>query len=339
MKKKQLRKLISLFEFLPLAGAILSGKTVPEAEASQINEALKSLRIMRNDTANTFIVKVFDEINHNLYHLPDSRMEYYLEDILRGFAGISPFLCYPFGIPGSEIFNDSPDAPQNDFPDECLASLRLLSSLEEDTDIDDDSLSDAAKYLFSCYALLLFFSRTFDSRCLHFKLNLDEIQHRLGIYIPCDRNYNELINAGYWDKVLEMVSEDETPPKALPENTDREEPKIKPFTEWLNHKMPEKLASICKYVFDAKHRQKDYAIMLCLLHQYRYINLNKKNRRHFYDSWFQFIGKPFPKNHNYYAINKHIDPYEGFQMIDDDSSHYHNIQGLFDWKLKVTRGM
>ena len=83
MKKKQLRKLISLFEFLPLAGAILSGKTVPEAEVSEINEALKSLRMMRDDSANTFMVKVFDEINHNLYHLPDSRMEYYVEDILR----------------------------------------------------------------------------------------------------------------------------------------------------------------------------------------------------------------------------------------------------------------
>jgi hypothetical protein len=289
MKKKQLRKLISLFEFVPLAGEILSGKRVPEATAFQISEALQPLREIRDDTANTFMVKVFDEINHNLYYLPDSRMEYYVEDILRGLAGVSPFLCYPFGVPWSEIFTGTPDGPQNDFPDECLATLRLLSGLGEDTDIDDDRLSDAEKYLFSCYALLLFFSRTFDSRCLHFKLNLDEIQDRLGIYIPCNRNYIDLVNAGYWDKVLEDVSKNEIPPKALPEHAARERPKIKPFTEWLNHKKPEKLASICKYVFDAKHRQKDYAVMLCLLHQYDYIDLNKKHRKDFYDSWFDFI--------------------------------------------------
>ena len=339
MKTKQLCKFITLFEFVPLAGEILSGKTIPEAAGSQISEALKSLREIRDDPDNTFMAKLFREINHNLFHLSDNKMEYYVEDILREFRDIAPFLCYPFGVPWSETFTGSAGTTQNDFPEECITTLKLLSGLREDTDIDDNSLSDAAKYLFSCYAIMLLFSRTLDARCLLFKLDLYEIQNRLGIYIFFNRNSIDLANAGYLDIALEEVTKDETPPKALPEHASREKPKIKPFTEWLICKKPEKLAAICKYVFDAKHRPLDYAIMLCILHQYGYIQLHEKHRIDFYDSWYAFVGKPFPKNHNYYAINKHIDTYEGFHFINDDKSNYKNIKDLFDWKLEMSTSL
>jgi len=52
MKTKQLCKFITLFEFVPLAGEILSGKTIPEAAGSQISEALKPLREIRDDPDN-----------------------------------------------------------------------------------------------------------------------------------------------------------------------------------------------------------------------------------------------------------------------------------------------
>jgi len=339
MKIKQIRKFIALFDYLPLAGEILSAKSLPEQNStSKISAALQTVREIRNDPDNSFMVSLFDEINHNLYHLPDSRLEPYIEDILRGFTNVSPFLYYPLGMPWPETTDEQADTPQDGLSPECRATLQLLSGLSKDTDVDDESFSDAAKYVFSCYAVLLFFSKTFDSRCLLFKLNLYEIQDRLGIYILYDRDYNELINAGYWDKVLEEVIKDETPVKALTERAARESLKIKPFSEWLNHKNPEKLASICRYVFDVRHSPKDYAIMLCLLHQYGYINLDEKHRIDFYDSWFAYIGKSFPKNHNYYAINRYIDTYGGgFHMVDDDKPYYQNKQELFDWKLKTSR--
>lgn len=336
MKKKQVRKFIALFECLPLAGEILSGETVRGQDTvSKITRALQSAREIRDDPHNRFMINLFDEIDHNLYHLPDSRLEPYVADILRGLTDISLFLCYPPGAPLPANLAVTAGDPQNDLPLPCLATLRQLTALQEDTDIDDESLSDVAKYVFSCYALLLFFSKTFDARCLHFKLDLYEIQERLGIYIPCNRDYNELINAGYWDKVLEEVSKDETPAKALPENSAPESTQVRPFTDWLHHKNPEKLASVCKQVFDTDHRPKDYAIMLCLLHQNDYIRLPEKHRTGFYDSWYAFIGKPFPKNHNYYSINKHIDTNDGFQVINDEEPYYLNIKTLFDRKLRM----
>jgi hypothetical protein len=108
---------------------------------------------------------------------------------------------------------------------------------------------------------------------------------------------------------------------------------INDFTDWLQHDHPEALAAFCKTIFDVKHRPKDYAVMTSLLRLNKLIDLHESHRRPFYESWYTFIGKDFPKSNNYHSINKHMEPYT-FDFINDTDPEYVLLRRKFEKGLQ-----
>ena len=111
---------------------------------------------------------------------------------------------------------------------------------------------------------------------------------------------------------------------------------IKPFSEHLKHAKPIELANICQAIFNKNNSPKDYAIMLCLLSEKKFVTVPNKTRKPFYESWYRFINMKLPKDSNFTAINKHIDDkaYNGFAFRDETDQDYRFLKDALDKTLK-----
>ena len=110
---------------------------------------------------------------------------------------------------------------------------------------------------------------------------------------------------------------------------------ILPFFKHLLHNEQEKLADLCISIFNKNKSPKDYAIMLCLLSENKYIVIQNKGRKVFFEEWYKFINEPLPYKDNYIAINKHIvdKAANGFVFKDETDSDYCNLKEIFDKAL------
>jgi hypothetical protein len=337
MKKKRIRQFLGLFDSLTKAGEIMAGYFEENPEAlenakSTVSQAYSMNQAILDDPSDEFMIRLFDEIDNNLYDFPHSRPEYF-KDILRGFSDIVHFLDYQSDI---ELVDDpgyTHRIGEMYFAGHFGAVLMFLNGYQMNENAREDDLPVPEKYILSCYMLMLFFANSLDSRCLHFGFDLAEFQRELGIFILRERNLAGLAQAGYLDKVKEIISREESLQKALPAPGTSGAFAAKTFTDWLHHDDPPALASLCSAVFNESRSPKAYAAMFCLLQERRFIHVAKNHRRVFYESWYRFIGRPFPAGGNYSAINKFIDYRHGFQFLDDTDADYVNLEMKFNREL------
>ena len=109
----------------------------------------------------------------------------------------------------------------------------------------------------------------------------------------------------------------------------------RPFFKHLLYDKPEELSEICKSTFNKNNSPKDYAIMLCLLSENKYVIIPNKARKFFFEAWYKFINKQVPDKDNYYAINKYIidKAANGFVFKDETDPDYCNLKEIFDKEL------
>jgi hypothetical protein len=90
----------------------------------------------------------------------------------------------------------------------------------------------------------------------------------------------------------------------------------------------EKLESI----FNQNQSPKEFAIMVCLLTQYGYVTINSRGRKAFYKSWYDFINLEYPKNENFYSINKFIEDtsISGFIFKELNDVTYLHLEKMFE---------
>lgn len=211
MKKKQLRKFIALFDRLPEAAGILSGRydndqTEKDDLSSTVSEAYQAIRDIVEDPELKFLTKVFDEIDDNLYDY-NSCCDKYIKDLLSGFAWIAPFLEFSPKMEWMNLDDEScPEDEQNCFP-LYIATLSLISQAENLAGHEDE-LTGAEKYILACSNLLQNFAESLDARCLRFDLDFPAIQDELNIYIQTNRDLEKLALSGYMDKVKMLVSKE-----------------------------------------------------------------------------------------------------------------------------------
>jgi hypothetical protein len=337
MKKKYLRKFIALFDCLTDAGNVLSGRydANPEKKemiGSRVSSAYSVNRNILNDPGKEFLTKVFDEINDNLYEYSLNQAEY-VRDLLRGFMNITRWLDYTSWIEWEgDTYYCRVDEKYTSASHRAALNL-LFGMLERDP---GDKLTEFEEYIVSCSSLLDVLAHFLDGRCLHFNMDLISIQNELGISILGARDLEGLVRAGYPDKVMQLLQSGEESQKALLESQPPEAETMLTFPEYLRHKKANELAAVCKKIFNAKQSPKAYAIMLSLLAEHQLIYLAEKQRRDFFESWYNYIGRHIPKNGNFYSINKHIDSNMNFQFINDTDALYVNLERKFDhalWKL------
>ena len=347
MKTKHLREFVALFACLPDAELILSGKNEWLSEKDPMDAQLEIIsinarieEIHRNNSP--FLTALYDEMNHNLYKYSLNQREY-IEDILISFKEYAPF------IDEEEYYKEEGEF---DWLDKRYrnfgATCKLFTRYEEDCErYSVDHYSIIEQYVLNCYFLMYSFFSYLDGRCVHFKLDLMQIQNEMNIFLRRRRYVDHLVDAGYSSKVKQLGIDDVTELKALPPspdslNSELPEPKALPpasdsgdssivsFTEWLHHDDPVALAGLCKEIFNRKSSPKNYAIMLSLLLEDEIIYLPEKHRREFYESWYIFIGKAIPANNNYNSINKHLDVFnDGIRFANDTDPDYLNLRNRF----------
>ena len=349
MEKKLLREFIALFELLPQAELILSENTQWLSQKDDLDAQLEILevnnRIEEIDFPKSqFLTALFGEVNDNLYKYPLNQREY-IEDVLISFKELAPF------IDEEEYYKDK-DKDEEDVlalfhgrHSNYGATRKLFTRFAEDAErYSIDHYSNTEQYVINCYCLMYRFFSYLDARCVHFKLDLMKIQKEMNIYLNRRRYVDHLVDAGYAAKLnllgitdeyeeVKALPEDNTQIKALPASPAPVEQKIDEFPVWFQPDNPGALAVLCKEIFDFKHRPKDYAIMTSLLLKNKFIDLHESHRRPFYESWYTFIGKPFPTNNNYHSINKHLDPYS-FEFINDTDPDYKLLSRKFEKGLQ-----
>lgn len=309
MKTKQLRKFTALFDHLRDADDILSGKYKRKRRERldicvRLKDAAAEINDLLFDSQDKFLEKITDEINDNLYKYPLSREEY-IKDLLRSFAGaVQVFDKWVYSdvlelTPADDLYD--PDSRSNSY---------VFQSIEKGEDRNTNVVTD---YVMACSMSLWMFSEKLDKRCLHFSLDLMDIQKDLGIFIHKHRVLWTL-GVGYDDKIKWIQEKAGTAPKALPDSNTPETKPAKSFHDWLKHDKRDELAEICKNIFNEYESPKHYAIMLCVLSSLRFVMIVRGQRKEFYKAWYTFIGKPFAPGSNFYAINKYIveKPKDGF---------------------------
>ncbi len=336
MEKKYLRKFGSLFDCLPDADEILSGKHNENQDVNNllIQKVSSAYIINRNiieDTQYKFLKHVFDEIDNNLYQYPLSR-EDYIKDLLRVFINILPYLDPATDIEWVRFKNSAFSHQDMDFPAFYGATLQLLVGLDDRFNQKGDDLTEVENYVLSCSALLFCFSGYLDSRCLHFDLDLFAIQTEINIFICRERDIDGLFLSGYEDKLLPIMMKEKPLPKALPGVRPLQIKTSKSFPDHLMVKKPLKLAAICEKIFNRHESPKDYAIMLCLLVEHKFIAIQNRGRSDFFRSWYTFINRPVPNN--FEAENKHIDIKDGFCFYNDNDLDYKNLKMYFNKSLQ-----
>ena len=325
MKKKQLRKFISLFGSLADADAVLSGKyDQNRREKLNICAKLKLANAEVNnlvfDGKGKFLKKVTDDVNDNLYKYPLSRVEY-IKDLLRSLARTMQVLdkwVYRNVIelsPEDPLYNK--DSNNNSLP---------FQSIHE----GENGNSIVTDYVMACSMSLWLFSQKLDKRCLHFDLDLIDIQKEVGIFVYNQRIPGNLVDSGYADKVKWIHEKEAARTKALPNPGLHVEKHVKSFPDWLTHKRPDDLAGICKKIFNKNESPKEYAIMLCLLSQNGCVSIADRQRKPFYEAWYNFINRPLPTNNSYSSINKYIQEKaaNGFHF-DVNDIDYLNLEKIF----------
>lgn len=290
MKSKQIRRFVSLFEFLPVADSILAGiydpfpkkklKVIPKAELAYagIVEAV-------NGSPESFIFKVYDEINSNLYRYVSNRKEY-IKDLLMQLVGIEPFL------------DQDGKYKDNYLPDGSVrwgATNRFLARYAANP--EEVAVTVVETYVITCGGLLDLFKRILRQRCELFGIDLAGIENEF---------YTNLYR--YDENVLKQIENGEEPNalKALPAPALPEIKPVKSFSGYINHDQPAGLAEICKKVFNRNNSPKEYAIMFVLLSSRRLILIARGRRKAFFEAWYDFIGKSYNPGTNFYAINKYI---------------------------------
>ena len=137
--------------------------------------------------------------------------------------------------------------------------------------------------------------------------------------------------------------------KIFPDHPDKAQQsvKMKTFPDYLilpsNNgclkKDQEKLAEICKNLFNANHSPKEYAVMLCLLSEKNLVSVPSKRRKDFFLSWYSFIDQPPPSNHNFSVINRFIaDKGSSFIFKDEADGDFRNLKNIF-FKSLITNNI
>jgi hypothetical protein len=309
MKRKSMQKFIALFDHLPDADNVLSGKYIRNRRerldiCAKLKTAHDQIFDLLFNSRGIFLEKVTGEINDNLYKYPLSR-EDYIKDLLRSFAAEIKILD-KWIFRG--VFEVKPGDPLYD--KESKQKSYVFQSIEDGEDKDKKA---AADYIMACSTALWMFSDKLDARCLHFSLDLMDIQKEVGIFIHKHRALWTL-GARYKDKIKWLEEKAGIAPKAKPDSDTPAAKPVKSFPDWLKHDKRDELAVICKKIFNDNESPKEYAVMFCLLSSLRIILIARGQRKEFYKAWYAFIGKPFDPGSNYYAINKYIveKPKDGF---------------------------
>jgi hypothetical protein len=108
---------------------------------------------------------------------------------------------------------------------------------------------------------------------------------------------------------------------------------LKPFKEYFDEKYKETLPEICKTIFNANNRPKDYAIMASLLSENNLINI-AITPAHFFKAWYSFIGREIKEGENFNAIKKHFDERDIFVFSNDSDKQYQKLNTAFEKALK-----
>ena len=109
----------------------------------------------------------------------------------------------------------------------------------------------------------------------------------------------------------------------------------RPFFNYLIHDNPLELANVCKSIFNKNSSPKDFAIMLCILSEKGLINIQNRNRKKFFEAWYQFINKQLPLNRNFEALNKYIidKAANGFVFKDETDMDFCSLRDIFTKSL------
>ena len=339
MKKKRLREFIALFQCLPDAELILSDntnrlqKSLPETEKEICS--LKDKTWDMNGPDDPFMTFLFDEIDDNLYKHPLNQREY-IEDILIIFKELARF------IDEEKYYKDEDENWMWRRYSDYGATRKLIYMFIENAErYGFDHYSGIEQYVIYSYCLMSNFFDFLDGRCIHFKLDLMQIQKEMNIFLSRRRVVRNLMDDGYASKIKllgirdewdadKAVPENSSAMKALPPASAPEEQKINDFKDWLNHNNPNALAALCRELFNRRQSPKIYAVMVCLLCMKKIIVFNEKRRRNFYESWYAYINRPLPANNNYEAINKHLDVSPGINFINDTDPDYINLRRKFE---------
>jgi hypothetical protein len=120
--------------------------------------------------------------------------------------------------------------------------------------------------------------------------------------------------------------------KNISDNT----PVIPSFPEYIQSEKNNEVAELCKKLFSVGHSQKRYAIMFCLLSDKGLITVPDRKRNSYYKAWYLYINIPFPKNNNFYAINKYLfdRAVNGFMFENTSDLDYVQLETAFNKILK-----
>ncbi|HEY3372260.1 MAG TPA: hypothetical protein VGK10_15500 [Prolixibacteraceae bacterium] len=230
-------------------------------------------------------------------------------------------------------------------------SLRIL--LREKNSIDTDEIF--TRYFENCYRFLDYSNRKIalphkrksksDLILEHLKIEEQDLFESEPLFFECKPWEKDTISeikevALFYPVWVKKTHLNNTIQNIAPEST--RPPKklipVLPFPD-LFIQSKEKIGGICETVFNKNQSPKDYAIMLCLLSQGGFITTGNKQRKAFYKSWYNYIGRPFPKDCNFYPINKYIadKAANGFYFNDEEDMDYLNLKDAFDKALKKNK--
>lgn len=116
-----------------------------------------------------------------------------------------------------------------------------------------------------------------------------------------------------------------TPPKTKPPKP------IKPFEQYFAPKYREVLPELCKLIFNANNSQKDYAIMVCLLHEKYLLTFERAD---LYKSWYNFIERSFSPKESFAAINNHFIDIDPAYVCNESDIRYKQLKKAFEKVLK-----
>lgn len=341
MEKKYLRKFIALFDSLPEADLFLSVEYDCQPEVDLIQSVkyvtehhaeIKSNILSANatnqgvlyDDEKKLLTKLYDEIDNNLYNYPLSR-EVYVKDLLRAFIHVAPFLDTKVNYKDYEF--------RLNCPVYTGAARKVLGRFTKDPEENFIEFSEVEEYVLSCFELLSYFADYLDSRCLHFYMDLFEIQEDINIFINRYRINWQLEYTGLDKKSRQILMKEERNQEALSLARPPIFKTIKNFPAHLIHKQPLKLAAVCKNLFNLHESPKDYAIMLCLLVEHKYTSIQDRKRSDFFRSWYSFINREIPSN--FEAENKYIDvTKDGTCFYNDNDVDYKGLKKFFNESLQ-----
>ncbi len=195
--------------------------------------------------------------------------------------------------------------------------------------LESSDLSDYYKYVILSYYIFDYHFYDIQTCCL--KYNLDFFKFCREIHFSIEL-IDIAVTQHYMDTEVLIHSKNDLEKKV-------ENKKIKPFPEYLLHEKRNELAEICKNVFNKGQSPKEYAIMFCLLSDKGFVTVPKNRRKNHYMAWYIFINKPFPKNNNFYSINKFIfeKGINGLFFKDECDPDLLQLESTFDKIIKTNK--